>query len=371
MSIEVEQPAMRKLDGADAGGQFVRTALTLSVVRNEPIRIENIRGDRSTPGLRHQHLAVVETMAELCDANVSGAELGGETISFDPALGGETGSDAHEPGRIAGGSYSVDIGTAGSMTLLFDALLPLATVLDAPLSVTATGGTDVKWSPPMEYFRAVKLPLVGQYGLVAACDIDRRGFYPDGGGRATLRLAPAELDRIELTDCGSIEAVRCFSTESQSLADRDVAHRQVEGAHERLSLDEEPNQNGELTERRETTVASHCPGSAVVIRVDHDTGSSGFTALGERGTPAERVGEDAADAANRWLESGAAVDRHMADQLLVILALAGGRLRIPTVTDHVRTSCDLLDSFGLDPILDDDGETTIVSIESPVSVADR
>lgn len=376
---------MYDLDGSDAGGQFVRSALALSVLRNEPIRIENVRGDRPTPGLCHQHLAVLETMVEICDGEVSGAELGAETIAFDPDLDAERSercpaTDADD-GRLGGGHYTVDIGTAGSVTLLFDALLPLATVLDAPLSITVTGGTDVKWSPPIDYFRHVKLPLVSRYGLVAACEVDRRGFYPEGGGCATLRLAPSTLEPIDLTERGAIEGVRCYTTESASLADSDVAHRQFEGARKRLDGDGNgdsiatgddrsgTDSGGELPagigERQQTTAASDSPGSAIVIRVDHGTGIAGFDAYGERGKPAERVGDDAADAANRWLSGTAPVDRHTADQLLVFLAIAGGRLRVPAVTDHVATSRDLLDSFGFESTLATDGEAAIVSTDSP------
>ncbi|NUC74647.1 RNA 3'-terminal phosphate cyclase [Haloterrigena sp. SYSU A558-1] len=358
------------LDGADAGGQFVRTALTLSVLENEPVRIENVRGNRSTPGLRHQHLAVLETMAAVCDADVSGAELGAETIDFEPDL--ESTADASGwggagRGRLAGGSYEVDIGTAGSATLLFDALLPLASVLESQLSVTVTGGTDVQWSPPVDYARRVKLPLLRRFGLTAAVEVDRRGFYPDGGGRATLQLAPSTLEPIELAERGPLEGVRLYSTESASLADRDVAHRQAEGALERLALAET---DLEVVDRCERTVESPSPGSSIVLRIDHGTGIAGFTALGERGTPAERVGEDAADAANRFLrrdvENGGGnggvpappVDRHMADQLLVFLALAGGRVRIPAVTDHVATSRELLEAFGADIALDLERDVT-------------
>ena len=348
------------LDGANAGGQFVRTALTLSVLENEPVRIENVRGNRSTPGLRHQHLAVLETMAAVCDADVSGAELGAETVEFEPDL--ESTVDASGwvgvgRGRLAGGTYEVDIGTAGSATLLFDALLPLASVLESQLSVTVTGGTDVQWSPPLDYARCVKLPLLRRFGLTAAIEVDRRGFYPDGGGRATLHLAPSTLEPIELAERGPLEGVRLYSTESASLTDRDVAYRQAEGALERLALAEA---DPEVVDRCERTVESPSPGSAIVLRVDHGTGIAGFTALGERGKPAERVGEDAADAANRFFGvdgDGAAppVDRHMADQLLVFLALAGGRVRIPAVTDHVATSLELLEAFGADIALDRDG----------------
>ena len=351
----------RVLDGASAGGQFLRTALALSVLENEPVRLENVRGDRPNPGLAHQHLAALETIADVCDADVSGDELGAETIEFEPTL--EPAPDRTGRGRLAGGEYTVDIGTAGSATLLFDTLLPLATILESPLSVTVTGGTDVAWSPPLDYLRHVKLPLLRRFGLAAACEIDRRGFYPAGGGRATLQLAPSTLERVELVDRGPIERLRIYSTESASLADRDVAHRQAAGALERLAHDA----TLDLEERCETTAESACPGSALVLRIDHGTGIAGFSALGERGTPAERVGEDAADAAIRFLEGSAPVDRHMADQLLVVLAVAGGRVRIPAVTDHVETGCALLEDVGIDVDREPDGETTVVSVSSPLT----
>ncbi|MXV63054.1 RNA 3'-terminal phosphate cyclase [Natronorubrum sp. JWXQ-INN-674] len=369
--------AVRELDGANAGGQFVRTALTLSVLKNRPVRIANVRGDRSTPGLRHQHLAVLETLAELCDADVSGAELGAETIEFDPGLESTAGASdwrGQGPGRLPGGEYAVDIGTAGSATLLFDTLLPLASVLESQLSVTVTGGTDVSFSPPLDYSRHVKLPLLRRIGLTAVYEVDRRGFFPDGGGRVTLHVAPSELESIDLTERGPLEGVRLYSTESESLADRDVAFRQAEGAIERLALEEH---GLELLERRETAVASPSPGSAIVLRVDHGTGIAGFAALGERGKPAERVGEDAADAANRFLEDAAdqpaPVDRHTADQLLVYLALEGGRVRIPAVTDHVVSSCELLAEFGASVEIERtdapaDDEPALVAVDSPIDL---
>jgi RNA 3'-terminal phosphate cyclase (ATP) len=365
---------MRELDGSNAGGQFLRSALTLAVLEDEAVRLENVRGDRPNPGLANQHLAVLETLSELCDADVSGAELGAETIEFDPRR-----SDGETAGRLDGGSYAIDIGTAGSVTLLFDALLPLATVLDAPLSVTATGGTDVEWSPPLEYFRQIKLPLLGRFGLVASCEVDRRGFYPDGGGRATLRLAPSSLARLDLGERGDLEGVRLYSTESGSLAAQNVAHRQLEGALRRLDRTGEgrPSDGDEsaalaVLERRERTAATPSPGSALVIRVDHGRGTAGFSALGERGKPAERVGEDAADAANRFLEGSAAVDAHMGDQLLVFLALAGGRVRVPTVTAHLEASLKLLAAFGIEFALERDSDgLAVVSLTSEPLFASR
>ncbi len=224
--------------------------------------------------------------------------------------------------------------------------------------MTATGGTDVEWSPPLDYFHEVKLPLLRRFGLVAACEVDRRGFYPNGGGRATLHLGPSQLESLDLERRGPLEAVRLYSTESESLADRDVAHRQLEGALARLEVGEG---DAPAIERHETTAPSPSPGSALVIRLDYGTGVAGFAALGERGKPAERVGEDAADGANRFLEREAAVDRHLADQLLVFLALAGGRVRIPAMTDHVRASRELLEAFDIALELDERGDDVLVS----------
>ncbi|ELZ12238.1 RNA 3'-terminal-phosphate cyclase [Halovivax asiaticus JCM 14624] len=373
---------MRELDGSNAGGQFLRSALALATIQGRPVRIENVRGDRSTPGLRPQHLAVVETLADICDADIAGADgsspdVGSETVTFEPGFGGversgRTRSSDDSTGRAASttteaaipsGAYDIDLGTAGSLTLLFDAVLPLATRLSAPLTLTATGGTDVKWSPTLDYYRRVKLPLLRRFGLQAALSVDRRGFYPAGGGDVTLHLAPSRLDPIRLDERGTLRGVRVYSTESASLADQNVAERQLRAAMERLEGAVETERDGGLvTERVVTTARSDSPGSVIGCRLDFETGIAGTDALGERGKPAERVGEEAANAAIRLVEGAAPVDRHLADQLLVPLALAGGRVRIPAVTDHVEASLSLLDTFGYEmacepaPATDDSSE---------------
>ncbi|MFC3957796.1 RNA 3'-terminal phosphate cyclase [Halovivax cerinus] len=393
---------MLELDGTDAGGQFLRSALSLAGIQGCAVRIENVRGDRSTPGLRPQHLAVVETMAAICDADVTGADgsagygadgttldIGSETVTFDPRrtvdVPAETvdvpAETADDPGReddgdeweagdfgetesetppddIPGGTYAVDIGTAGSVTLLFDAVLPLATRLASPLTLTATGGTDVTWSPTLDYYRRVKLPLLRRFGLQAALSVDRRGFYPAGGGEVTLHLAPSRLDPIRLGERGPLRGVRLYSTESASLADRYVAERQLQAAMDRLEGAVDTGRDDDLvTERVVTTAQSDSPGSAIGCRLDFETGIAGTDGLGERGKPAERVGEEAAAAAIRLVSGATPVDRHLADQLLVPLALAGGRVRIPAVTDHVEASLSLLGAFGYDLVCEPTPET--------------
>jgi RNA 3'-terminal phosphate cyclase (ATP) len=343
---------MLELDGSEAGGQFVRTAIALAALEDVPVRIEGVRGARSTPGLRPQHLTAVRLLADICDAEVDGASEGSTTVTF-------------RPNGINTGGYAVDVGTAGSLTLMFDAVLPLATRPDEPIAVTATGGTDVKWSPSLAYFRRVKLPLLREYGLQAAVEVDRRGFYPTGGGTATLWLAPSSIGRIDLPERGSTIAARVDSTETTDLAHASVAERQADTVveavpeidrpdgdsdsevdhsdHESVSDEEVP-----LVERTVRTVDADSAGSAVLMRIDTEDAIVGFDALGETGKPAEDVGREAADAAHEFLQSDAAVDRHMGDQLAVFVALAGGRVRIPSATDHVTTSVELLRTFGYD-----------------------
>ena len=169
---------MLEIDGGDGGGQVVRTAVTLSALSGRAVTVGDVRGARSTPGMRPQHVAAVEAAAALCSATVEGATTGADALVFDP-------------GPLRADDVAVDVGTAGSVPLVFDTVLPLAAALAEPATVTATGGTDVEWSPPVDYLRRVKLPLLSMAGLEADLSVDGRGFYPVGGGEATLSLSPS------------------------------------------------------------------------------------------------------------------------------------------------------------------------------------
>ncbi|QLH79106.1 RNA 3'-terminal phosphate cyclase [Halosimplex rubrum] len=354
---------MLEVDGSDGGGQLVRTALTLSVLDDEPVEIEHVRGNRSEPGLGAQHLAAVETAAAVADAEVEGAERGSETVTF-------------EPEAVSGGRYEADIGTAGSLTLLFDTLLPLAATIDEPLTVTATGGTDVAWSPPLAYYRAVKLPLLRQFGLAAAVELDRAGFYPAGGGRATLHLWPSDLSRVDLAGPLEPTAARVYSKAAADLADAEVAERQADAATDALH-----GLGIETVEHRTGYVASDSPGSALVVRLDgapmgtdgSESGSAGsgprrplagLDAYGAPGKPAEEVAAEVTDQVRRFRGGGAAVDAHLADQLLVFLAVTGGRVAVPGISDHVATERALLETFDRPVGVDRSGP-------APVLTADR
>jgi RNA 3'-terminal phosphate cyclase (ATP) len=322
------------VDGAAGGGQLLRTALSLATLTGTAFRMENVRANRPKPGLRPQHLAAVELLADLSEASVDGAEVGAETVTFRPG-------DARQT------PLSADIPTAGSVTLLFDAALPVAATYDVPFSLTATGGTDVKWAPTLAYLRHVKLPLLAAAGLDAAVDRRAVGFYPAGGGEARLRVEPSALSPLDLTERGDLDRVEIRSTASESLAGAEVADRQATQAEARL---DEAGLAPDVC--RVEYVETRSPGSSLLCSGVYDRSRLGASELGERGVPSETVADRAVD---RFLDSHdgpGAVDPHMADQLTTMLAVTGGRVRVPAVTDHVETNREVLRAFGCDVRLD-------------------
>lgn len=331
---------MLEIDGSAGGGQIVRTALSLSALSGTAVRIESVRGDRPTPGLGAQHLAAVEAAAALCSATVEGGEEGSETLVFRPEA-------------VEADDVSVDVGTAGSIALVFDTLLPLAVALDEPATVTVTGGTDVKWAPLVSYLQRVKLPLVAEAGLDADITVDRRGFYPAGGGRATLTLRPSELSPLSLTERGALRRIEVYSTATEELADAEVADRQAAAVATGLDADVSV---GTTT----SYVEAHSPGSSLLLVAVYENTRAGFSALGEAGKPSEDVAAEAVEAFHRFQEGAAAVDRHLADQSLVFLALGGGAVLAPELTDHVETNRGVIEAFGYDlAVSDGDGGVVI------------
>lgn len=334
---------MITLDGAGGGGQILRTALSLATITDTPVRIETIRGGRPDPGLKPQHLTAVDLVAELCDAEVDGAELEAESLTF-------------QPGDARRTSLQATVGTAGSLTLLFDTVLPIVATYDEPFELTAIGGTNVKWAPTIEYQQLVKGPLLATLGLDATIDRSKTGFYPVGGGEATLRTTPSSsLSPIELETRGELEAVKIYSKASEDLAERDVADRQASHAQDELESAGFP-----ATVQRVDYVTTASTGSSLLLRGVYEQSIVGFDALGERGRTSEAVAEGAVQEFTAFHDTDGAVDVHMADQLMPFLALVGGRVRIPAVSAHVETNLDVINAFGSDMRLDRQEDGTAV-----------
>lgn len=322
------------VDGAAGGGQLLRSALSLAALTGTPFRMEGVRANRPAPGLRPQHLAAVELLADLSDGAIEGAEVGAETVTF-------------RPGDARNTPLTADVPTAGSVTLLFDAVLPVAATYDEPFSLSASGGTDVKWAPTLAYLRRVTLPVLAATGLDASVDRRAVGFYPAGGGEARLRVRPVALSPLDLRERGALNRVEVYSTASESLAGAEVADRQAARARERLG---EAGLSPDV--RRVEYVETRSPSSSILCCGVYEGTRLGASALGERGVPSETVADRAVDRFFEYHEAPGAVDPHTADQVMTTLAVAGGRVSIPRVTDHVETNRDVLRAFGCDVSLD-------------------
>jgi len=305
---------MIEIDGSygEGGGQIVRTAVALSAVTGKPVCIKRIRQGRPKPGLAPQHVRAITALAGICGAKTSGIEPGSMQITF-------------APGKIRGGSYRVEIGTAGSVTLLMQCLMPALLKAEEPVVLDVHGGTDVQWSPTVDYFRHVFLPALRCFGVKASLDLRQRGYYPRGQGLVILRVEPGALRSAHLS--AAPKALVHGISHSGNLPEH-VAQRQAESAVKLLE------QAGFAAEVATESHRLPSMGSGITLW----SGFVGASCLGERGLPAEKVGQKAAEALIMELESMSAVDFHLADQLFAYLALAGGSYTARKVSQHAMTN---------------------------------
>lgn len=321
---------MVNLDGSqgEGGGQMLRTALVWSLITRQPFRMDNIRARRRDPGLKAQHVHVLHSLRFLGPVRFEGAVPGSPRVTFFPA-------------PITGTSFQVDIGTAGSITLLLQALLPAMLLAKDPSCAEITGGTDVAWSPPLDYLRLVLWDLLAARCRRLEMDPRRRGFYPKGGGEVVLEAeGPVRELPFALCKRGALKELRIRSFASQDLAPRRVAERQSEAALQELSS------LGVQADVQASYGTTRSPGSVLVAAAFFEGGARlGAGALGERGRPAEEVGRQAALALLEEAGSGAAVDAHAADQLIPWLALCGGSVHTSRITEHTRTNIWVTEQF--------------------------
>jgi RNA 3'-terminal phosphate cyclase (ATP) len=319
-----------RIDGSEGegGGQLLRSALSLSLVTGRPFEIINLRAGRKKPGLRPQHLTCVKASARICSGNVEGAKLGSRTVRF-------------EPGAVKPGTFSFEIGTAGSTSLVLHTLcLPLALAAGRSI-LTLTGGTHVPFSPAFHFLERQWAALLRRLGIEVELRLDRAGYYPAGGGEIRARIEPtASVRPLTLGPRGSLERLEGLSTVSG--LPRSIAERQRRRALGRLDA------QGLSAGIELADLPSPGKGTMLLLLATHEGGGRAcYAALGAPGKRAESVADEACDALLGFLDTRGAVDEHTADQLLLPLALASGTsgFPVPAVTSHLVTNARIIERF--------------------------
>ncbi|MGH8177240.1 MAG: RNA 3'-terminal phosphate cyclase [Steroidobacter sp.] len=318
---------MIDIDGSqgEGGGQILRSSLSLSICTEQPLHITNIRANRDPPGLKRQHLTAVKAAAEICDAEVAGAEVGSRELTF-------------KPGKLRPTDYSFAIGTAGSSTLVLQTVLPPLLHANAPSTVRISGGTHNRGAPPFDFLQRAFIPLIERMGPNVALDLVNYGFYPRGGGVIRASITPvSRLLPLELHTRGPLAAA--FAEAYIAGLPLHVAHRELEVVRSALQW------NADQLHVR-ALPSDMGAGNALTITIAHEHVTEVFTGFGERGLRAEDVAEAPARAAHEYLSRSAPVDEHLADQLLLPLALAGsGSFTTTTVSDHLRSNAIVIERF--------------------------
>lgn len=315
------------IDGSEGegGGQILRTALGLSLVTGRPFRIRGIRSRRSRPGLLRQHLTAVRAAAEIGCAEVRGAELGSTELEMDP-------------GAVLHGRRTFSVGSAGSATLVLHTVLPALLVTEGESVLRLEGGTDNEAAPPYEHLVRVYLPLVRRLGGEVDATLIRRGFYPAGGGAFELTVRGGRpLRPFDLVERGALVR-RHFVVRTSGSVDPHVAERELRVLYERLGLRREEREH-----RVEDAIG---PGNTVEACLEFERATELLVSFGKRGKRAESVANELADAVRTFEASAAPVSEHTADQLMLLLALAGGgSFRTPEPTGHTLSQAALIPRF--------------------------
>ncbi|MEW6358093.1 MAG: RNA 3'-terminal phosphate cyclase [Planctomycetota bacterium] len=317
------------IDGSfgEGGGQILRTALALSCITGRSFTITNIRANRSKPGLRPQHLQCVQAAARISGASVNGDRVGSSQISF-------------EPGPTRPGDYRFDIGTAGATSLVLHTIFfPLA-LADGPSSITITGGTHVPFAPCFHYLERQWAPALDRAAFPISLHMKSAGYYPAGGGQISVDIAPARAPLpLTITDRGGLVNVHILSTISnlpRHIAERQAARAEKKLVRQRLPLEVEI-----------ADLPSPGKGTMLFLHARFERSDASFFGLGAIGKRAEKVADEACEQLLDFLKTDGAVDRFLADQMLIPTALAAGESRFTTerITQHLLTNAEVIRMF--------------------------
>ncbi|WP_225781333.1 RNA 3'-terminal phosphate cyclase [Xenophilus sp. Marseille-Q4582] len=323
-----------ELDGAEGegGGQILRTGLALSIVTQRPLALTRIRARRPKPGLMRQHLACVQAAAAISGAQVQGAELGAQALHF-------------VPGPVRAGDYAFGIASAGSCTLVLQTVLPPLWLADGPSRVQLQGGTHNPMAPCFHFLDAAYAPLLRRLGGDLQLDLRRHGFYPAGGGQLGAQITPAPAPGPRPFDL--MARGPRLSAHAECLVPglaRQIGTRELRVLHEALGWSGEQLRIGPARQ-------DEGPGNVLMATLAYAHSTELITVFGERGRPAEDVAQDLVQQVRAWERSGAALGEHLADQWVLLLALAcwrsgcGAAFTCTGVSEHLRTNCAVIERF--------------------------
>jgi len=318
---------MLHIDGShgEGGGQILRTSLALSLVTGQPFRLDKIRAGRQKPGLLRQHLTAVEAAKTVGTAEVIGAVLGSQTLEFRPSV-------------VTPGNYRFAVGTAGSATLVLQTILPPLLTASGVSTLTLEGGTHNPFAPPFDFLARCFVPLIRRMGPGIELEMRCPGFYPAGGGEFHARIEPVKrLSEIELLESGEVQIRMARSIVSK--LPPQIGERELVVVRDELGWSAD--------ECRIESVANPAgPGNVLLLELEAENVTAIFTAFGERGRSSEDVARQAITSARSWLSADVPVDEHLADQLLLPMALAGGgSFRTVKPSPHSMTNATIIERF--------------------------
>jgi len=321
---------MISIDGSmmEGGGQLLRMAITYSSILGEPISVYNIRAKRRKPGLKPQHLSTLQVAAKITGAKITGGALGSEEVTF-------------QPNQIRGDTYHVDIGTAGSISLLLQCITPILLYADTPSTISIIGGTAVRWSPTLPFLENTVYAALRDMGANIETQVKRHGFYPKGGGEVTQSLEPVKMFKPLKLGEPEIKEIRGISYCGR--LPKHVAERQASSAQKRLKeLGPRVNIDTVVAEADLPSV-----GSFITLWTFGVNTYMGADSLGARGKPSEVVGEEAALKLRDSVRSGANLDQHTTDHMILPASLADGESYFKTekITLHTLTAIKVAEIF--------------------------
>lgn len=347
---------MLTIDGSygEGGGQVLRTSLSLAAITGQPIRIENIRVKRKKPGLAAQHLTAVRAAATICQAQLRGDALNSTTLEFIPQSSTQAGQYTFDVTEAREG------GSAGAINLVLQTLLLPLALATGNSQVTLKGGTHVAFSPPFTYIEQVYLPLITQLGVQAEVKLNRYGWYPRGEGEEMFRVTGgSRLKGLTLLERGALQQVRGIAVVTEL-----PAHIPQRMAMRADNVLRDANLKVNIQPLREKGAA---PGAGIFLTADYKYSRAGFSALGRVGLPADKVADMACEELLDFHKKVAPVDVHLADQLLLPLALASeaSQYRVAEVSLHLTTNAWVIEKFGLAKITIDEGEKIVAIAPNP------